>query len=277
MQQGSHRPELKSVITYDQPEPAGIWLEHLKALNSHILQKYKTTRDFQLSIKETLPAGSTLLQAVNEALSRSIKRCDGIKFIIEEIKTLAPEMAKTGNPVLVCMDQCNYLTQGCYVVVYDDPEKIRTHPEQRGLPHWSIRAKFDEVVTDSRRLNLMQHFKSLLDDDWSGGFVVGATTTYQTINGNHSWKLGRHNDRSRIETEDLHDVLGDQGFQDSWHPFIPVKLDDLNQDELDAYTQYLYSKNIIYGRTENEMSQQLIKKMSGGNPDKFFKLCYEMA
>ena len=68
-------------------------------------------------------------------------------------------MAKAGNPVLVCMDQCNYLTQGCHVVVYDDPEKIRTHPEQRGLPHWSIRAKFDEVVTDSRRLNLMQHFK----------------------------------------------------------------------------------------------------------------------
>ena len=157
-----------------------------------------------------------------------------------------------------------------------------------------------------------------MDDDWSGGFVVGATTTYQTIMGNHSWKLGRHNDRSRIETEDLHDVLGDQGFQvtlknarkrsifclqDSWHPFIPVKLDDLNQDELDAYSQYLYSKervllihdlklsstdlvfyqfiiqikNIIYGRTENEMSQQLINKMAGRNPDKFLTLCYEMA
>lgn len=69
------------------------------------------------------------------------------------------KIVKAGNPVLVCMDQCNYLTQGCYVVVYDDPEKIRSHPEQRGLPHWTIRAKFDEVVTDSRRLNLMRHFK----------------------------------------------------------------------------------------------------------------------
>ena len=61
---------------------------------------------------------------------------------------------------------------------------------------------------------------SLLDDDWAGGFVVGATTTYQTIMGNHSWKLGRHNDRSRIETEDLHDVLGDQGFQVGYFQII---------------------------------------------------------
>lgn len=48
-------------------------------------------------------------------------------------------MAKNGNPVMVVIDDANFLTQGCYLQVYVDPEKIRAYPDQRGLPHWSTR------------------------------------------------------------------------------------------------------------------------------------------
>ena len=58
LQQGSSRPELINVATYDQPEPIGLWLDLFRTQNEHILKKYKTTRDFQLTVKEMVPAGS---------------------------------------------------------------------------------------------------------------------------------------------------------------------------------------------------------------------------
>ena len=122
----SHRPELKNVYTYDQPEPAGIWLDLFKTQNAAILSKYKTTRDFQLSVRDVLAAGASLLEALNEINSRTLVRCDGIQFLLEEIKTLAPEMAQNGNPVLVVMDEANYLTQGCYVQVLSNLFRIFT-------------------------------------------------------------------------------------------------------------------------------------------------------
>ena len=47
--------------------------------------------------------------------------------------------------------------------------------------------------------------------------------------------------------------------QDSWHPFIPVKLDDLNQDELDAYSQYLYSKERVIHHLKSGLGNMSIK------------------
>jgi len=274
----SHRPELKNVYTYDQPEPAGIWLDLFKTQNAAILSKYKTTRDFQLSVRDVLSAGSSLLDALNEINSRTVVKCDGIQFLLDEIKTLAPEMARNGNPVLVVMDEANYLTQGCYVQVYQDPEKIREYPDQRMLKHWSSRVKYEETVTDSRRLNLMNYFRSLVADEWSGGMVIGATTTNQVAYGRrHNWKLGRHNDRSRIESDDLHTLLGDHGFQDVWHPFIPVQIHDLTNNELDVFAQYLFSKNIIYGRTESEMAQMLLRQLSGNNIERYLQAVFEQA
>ena len=90
-------------------------------------------------------------------------------------------MARKGNPVLVVVDQANYLTQGCYVQVYVDPEKIKHYPEHKGLKHWSSRVKYDETVTDSRRLNIMNYFRSLIQDDWSGGFIVGGRVVKMLI------------------------------------------------------------------------------------------------
>ena len=40
----------------------------------------------------------------------------------------------------------------------------------------SFRVKYDETVTDSRRLNLMNYFRSMVTENWSGGVIVGATT-----------------------------------------------------------------------------------------------------
>ena len=78
----------------------------------------------------------------------------------------------------------------------------------------------------------MNYFRSLITENWSGGVIVGATTCKDVLNGRYNWKLGRHNDRSRIESDDLHTVLGDSGFQECWHPFIPVQLEDLNDEEV---------------------------------------------
>ena len=87
-------------------------------------------------------------------------------------------------------------------------------------------------MTDTRRLNGMNYLRNLISSDWSGGFIVGATTSKQVVMKRQNWKLGKHNDRSRIESDDLHTLLGDEGFQEVWHPFIPVELSNLNDDEL---------------------------------------------
>ena len=49
---------------------------------------------------------------------------------------------------------------------------------------------------------------------------------------NWAQKMGKHNDRSVIEHEnDLKEMLGDQGFSDMWHPFIPVELGTMTRGE----------------------------------------------
>ena len=101
------------------------------------------------------PYFRTLLDVLNEIRSRTIIKCDGIKFLLEEIRTLAPEMAKNGNPVMVVIDDANFLTQGCYLQVYVDPEKIRAYPDQRGLPHWSTRLGLIIYDYDENILQLM--------------------------------------------------------------------------------------------------------------------------
>ena len=45
-------------------------------------------------------------------------------------------------------------------------------------------------------------------------------------------KLGKHNDRSIIQHEnDLFEMLGDQGFMDLWHPFIPIELKNMDEHQ----------------------------------------------
>ena len=73
---------------------------------------------------------------LNEVASRSVVRCDGIKFLIDEIKTLAPEMARQGNPVLVVIDQANYLTQGCFIQVRIYVLVLTTVPNLKILHDW---------------------------------------------------------------------------------------------------------------------------------------------
>ena len=49
---------------------------------------------------------------------------------------------------------------------------------------------------------------------------------------NWAQKMGKHNDRSTIEHEnDLQEMLGDQGFSEMWHPFIPVELGSMTRGE----------------------------------------------
>ena len=73
---------------------------------------------------------------------------------------------------------------------------------------------------------------------------MGCTTSQQVWNDNHrdmmamyNKRLGRHNDKTHIDTdgEDLQQLLGDEGFSDVWHPFIPVEMTDYTDTEIGTF------------------------------------------
>merc|ERR1712131_96954 len=283
MTDGSHRPEIEDAITYDQNYGAGIWLETLKLMNSQYLKEMKSTKSLKIGqrAEDVIPPGTDLLTIVNEGLSRVRLRCDTMKFIIDHIKEQAPQLAENGHPVLVVTDRVNYLTQGCRVSIIENADKVywnaRT-PERENV-HWTTRVKYEEFMTDSRRLNAMRYLKELHKNDWFGANIVGCTTSQQVWNDNHrdmramyNLRLGRHNDRSHIETngEDLQQLLGDEGFSDVWHPFIPVEMSDYTDKEIEIVQQFFFKLGIISGRARSVQAQEMIKMLSDGNLGRYF-------
>lgn len=79
---------------------------------------------------------------------------------------------------------------------------------------------------------------------------MGCTTSQQVWNDNHrdmqamyNKRLGRHNDKTHIDTdgEDLQQLLGDEGFSDVWHPFIPVEMTDYTDTEIGKFLFFRFS------------------------------------
>jgi len=270
MDEGNYRRLLKDASTYDQNDQAGMWLQTLKLLNGKALKQLKSTKPFQLSMdrSEDIPPGVTLANILEEGHTRFQLRCDTMKFLIDEIKTQSEEMAANGMPVLVVTDQANFMTQGCYVTIIRSPEQIPYTDwgighGQTGRNGYKDLVKYDDVVTDSRRLNGLRYLLDLHKNDWKGASIVGFTTNNQMPRKKWNAKLGKHNDRSIIQHEnDLFEMLGDQGFMDLWHPFIPIELKNMDEHQKALMGQFLYHKKVLYGRSESLMAQQLIEKMS---------------
>jgi len=313
MTDGSHRPEIEDAITYDQNHGAGIWLETLKLMNSQYLKEMKSTKarvtlsytgnsffrnglvkvTLRKSLKigqraeDVIPPGTDLLTIVNEGLSRVRLRCDTMKFIIDHIKEQAPQLAENGHPVLVVTDRVNYLTQGCRVSIIKNADKVywNAGTGERENVHWRTRVKYEEFVTDSRRLNAMRYLKELHKNDWFGANIVGCTTSQQVWHDNHrdmmamyNKRLGRHNDKTHIDTdgEDLQQLLGDEGFSDVWHPFIPVEMTDYTDTEIELIQQFFYKLGIISGRAQSVQAQEMIKMLSDGKLGRFFYSTMDM-
>lgn len=285
MPDGNFRPELKDALTYDQNYGAGVWLETLRHMNSKYLKEMKSTRMLKVGqtdkAEDQIPIGTDLLTIVNEGLSRERLRCDTMKFIIEHIKEQAPELAEKGHPVLVVTDRVNYLTQGCNVTIYPNADKVVIPPNHRHMK----KANITERVTDSRRLNAIRYLTELHKNDWSGANIVGCTTSEQVFMGNHRnlranyhWSLGKHNDRSFIETdgEDLHELLGDTGFNEIWHPFIPIRLPDYTDKELEILQQFYYKLGILTGRTATVSAQEMINTLADGNIGRYYFYSMDM-
>ena len=126
MENGNFRPELNNATTYDQNDPAGYWLQNFRLINQRYLKKLKSTKPFPVSARreDDIPIGTSLLKIVDEAYSRYPLRCDGMKFLIEQIKEQTQTLLEMGHPVLVVTDNCNFLTQGCHVTIIRNVENI---------------------------------------------------------------------------------------------------------------------------------------------------------
>ena len=126
------------------------------------------------------------------------------------------------------------------------------------LGGWHKHVKYDDVVTDSRRLNGIRYLHALHNDnEWKGAnigeilavfkfllLLVGFTTNTQMPKVNWAQKMGKHNDRSVIEHEnDLQEMLGDQGFSEMWHPFIPVELGPMTRGEKGKVSTFDFLKH----------------------------------
>ena len=106
-------------------------------------------------------------------------------------------------------------------------------------------------------------------------------------------RLGRHNDKTHIDTdgEDLQQLLGDEGFSDVWHPFIPVEMTDYTDTEIGKFLpdfsctvkffseliqQFFYKLGIISGRAQSVQAQEMIKMLSDGKLGRYFYSTMDM-
>ena len=70
-------------------------------------------------------------------------------------------------------NQLIFIIAGCRVSIIENADKVYWNagtPERENV-HWTTRVKYEEFVTDSRRLNAMRYLKELHKNDWFGANI----------------------------------------------------------------------------------------------------------
>ncbi|XP_076031491.1 mitochondrial ribosomal protein S29 [Oratosquilla oratoria] len=221
---------------YDHTIDAAVWLQHFRSQNLETLKSLQltTTDTYNWSRREITEKGSSLLDIVEQGISRARFASDCTMALTTELKKCATE----GRcKIAVVIDGINSLY--CKESRYQREDKVMVPPQD---------------------FTLYQAFTQLINTPWKNGCIVGSVDTLAVTGKGKESHLPRY-------------LLGKEGWDDL-DPFVPVQVENYNDVEMTSAIDYMIDRSWIQnpaGRFEEGRKE--IQALCGFNPYKFVELC----
>ncbi|RWS22940.1 28S ribosomal protein S29-like protein [Leptotrombidium deliense] len=240
-------PQETSISEYnnmriDTPVESTIALKAFKDMNAKLLEKLdlRTTQKYTWSVRESTEQGEPLKSVIDYGLNRMKKASDCFAVVLKEIKKAADD----GKfKLLVACDVVN--------ILYYEFSKVR-YPNKH----------FVEV----ENVTIARAMLKMLKNDWKNGLVVTAVDSKDALRDKVN-RLTGESFGNDLPKELLGVNVGySVGFQ-ALDPFIPIKVDQYSDSEIENCIDYYERKKFItHPSTKTEEGRNEIKFMSAYNP-----------
>uniref|UniRef100_H2YCC1 Small ribosomal subunit protein mS29 n=1 Tax=Ciona savignyi TaxID=51511 RepID=H2YCC1_CIOSA len=221
----------------DHSEVASRWLENFRQINSHLLDKIYTTREYVWTKYEKSEAGISFASLVDQGIARVRIASDVIGCIIREV---------------LQQDDSNFPRSLVAVDCVNSFFSITTLKIEPG------------IYVEPNELTMVYNFKKLLRNRWkNGAVVVGLNTS------------GIQNQTGRVEnitSEHPHDILGPDGF-DWLDPHIPIHVPLYTDIESISQLAYYQDRKWLVGRSISEAGEAEILQICGNSPNDISVYC----
>lgn len=211
---------------YDLPVDAAAFLVHFKHQNSELLAELdlKLSKDYEWSSREKNSKGSSLIELIDLGINRIKYSCEIVDALVDELKISSSN------------GQCS-----CLVFIDGFNSFFGTSTE--------LRVENRKLVYPNQ-VTLTDTFLKLTKYDWSHGAVI-LTLDKLAIN------------TTTAESYYPYYLLGKEGFE-HLDPFLPISVDNYNNEEFNNVMDYYKDRKWIRNITEN--GQKEIELVSNKNP-----------
>ncbi|XP_060607679.1 small ribosomal subunit protein mS29-like, partial [Ruditapes philippinarum] len=217
---------------YDYTDDAFDWLIYFKKQNGHLLQNFKTTKDYTWSLREKTLEGSGLLDIIDFGIDRRKYASDCIGVLFKEIKQLASDKKLK---VLVAVEGLNGFWRN--TSIKDEERKL----------------------VNAQKVSTFRHFLNLYKPDWNNGVCIG--TVCQNVD---TLDEPDHEPEKVPYTPKY--LLKDEGFQ-CFDPFVPMLVPEYSPKEAhNCIDYYIERKWIIKPRSLTEHGKKELVLLSNHNP-----------
>ena len=214
----------------DMPVDAAEWLANFRKTNEPLLKSLALTtiNQYTWSKRDVTEVGTPLLDVIDFALSRTKYACDVMGVVLKELRLRA---SKGDVKLLVAVDGVNAFWST--TPIKQESNRHITHP--------------------AGDLAIVQHWRRLLANDWSGGAVVC------TVDGNAAQPA----DPYRYLPLDL---LEKEGFE-TLDPYVPIHVVNYSDKEVYSCIEYFVDRKWIqnaHAQTEDGMKE--LQALTSSNP-----------
>ncbi|KAJ9593694.1 hypothetical protein L9F63_014742 [Diploptera punctata] len=215
---------------------AAAWLGHFKNQNAKLLQKLdlRISKKYEWSMREETEEGSPLIDVVDHGIKRIKYASECVIAVINEIK--------------------KHSTEGrCKTLVLIDGFNAFVHPTKCIVTEAKVKVAPSKV-------SLTEAFMEITKNDWCNGAVVLTVDKVPVIVDKPKSYLPLY-------------LLGKEGFE-HLDPFVPVKISEYNENEMESCLQYYINRRWLQNkRGHTEEGKKELKYLSGMNPYHLMKIC----
>jgi len=241
---------------------SNVFLRNFRQINADRLGKCVTHKDYSWSSRDTIKAGSNLLEVVDLGCDRLNFAADVLNVLIKELKMNCND----GNcKLMVTIEGVN-----CLFAEYTMIHKLKRFKEIGPYPEdgdWMRnRAKVDEC-------SVLVNMKKLFRNDYKNGVVIATVDRdSQMRKVTPGLKKLKELDQHMVPDTRSHlpfALLGETGWS-AMNPFYPVAVDKYTQDEMDSAVDYYLEKGYIRQECGEHNRRQELHFITGRIPNDFF-------
>lgn len=215
---------------------AAAWLLHFKTQNAKMLAKLdlKCSREYVWSAHESTAIGAPLTELIEHGINRVKFATDVVSVLLDELK----EQSTEGK---------------CKTMVAIDGFNLFFHTTT------NIAGAFKQLKVKPDQVTITAPFLNITKWDWNNGVCL-LIVDRMAVGGM---------DDARMDSELPMYQLGRKGFE-HLDPFIPIRVDNYNDEELHNCYEYYFDRNWI--SPEAPRLEQELGFLSGNNPYRFMKI-----